>query len=357
MPKPCPIRQRSPFPIGPGGAPLLAATVNMGNPHAIFFVDDLDAYDLAVLGPALEHDPLFPERANISLRSGARARSYRRARLGARRGPRPMPAARPPARSWSPRRAGAHRSQCDVSLPGGDLRHRLARSDDHVVMDGPGRIRIRGDPGLDAGSRTRRREAAHAQARASKSSISAAGSTSSKAKPCAAPPSAPGRDDLVIVNTCAVTAEAARQARQTIRRLKREAPERTIIVTGCAAQIEPQHFRRHARGRARARQRGEDCAPRRSGPAWRSASPSAIIFAASAVPPARGAVEDHTRAFLAIQTGCDHRCTFCIIPFGRGASRSTPMEDVLGRCRVCVDAGLSRDRADRRRSHLLWRAI
>ncbi len=149
---------------------------------------------------------------------------------------------------------------------------------------------------------------------------------------------AAGRNDLVIVNTCAVTAEAARQARQTIRRLKREAPERTIIVTGCAAQIAPQNFAAMPEV-AQVLGNAEKLAAEAFRPGVAERIAVGDIFAASAVPPARGAVEDHTRAFLAIQTGCDHRCTFCIIPYGRGASRSTPEEGVLAAAENCVAQG------------------
>jgi threonylcarbamoyladenosine tRNA methylthiotransferase MtaB len=148
-----------------------------------------------------------------------------------------------------------------------------------------------------------------------------------------------GHDNLVIINTCAVTAEATRQARQTIRRLKREAPERTIIVTGCAAQTAPQNF---AAMPEVAKVLGN--AEKLAAEAFRQMGSARIavgdIFAAPAAPPpAQGALEDHTRAFLAIQTGCDHRCTFCIIPYGRGPSRSTPMETILAAAETCVAQG------------------
>ncbi|WP_245411337.1 tRNA (N(6)-L-threonylcarbamoyladenosine(37)-C(2))-methylthiotransferase MtaB [Methylovirgula ligni] len=149
---------------------------------------------------------------------------------------------------------------------------------------------------------------------------------------------AAGRENLVIVNTCAVTAEAARQARQTIRRLKREAPERTIIVTGCAAQIAPQTFAAMPEV-AQVLGNAEKLAAEAFRPSAAGRIAVGNIFAASAVPPARGAVEDHTRAFLAIQTGCDHRCTFCIIPYGRGASRSTPVDAILAAAENCVAQG------------------
>ncbi len=148
---------------------------------------------------------------------------------------------------------------------------------------------------------------------------------------------AAGRDNLVIVNTCAVTAEAARQARQTIRRLKREAPEREIIVTGCAAQIGAAAFAAMPEvGRILG-----NAEKLRAGAFTTRAARVEVgdIFAEPAVPPALGAVEDHTRAFLAIQTGCDHRCTFCIIPYGRGASRSTPADEIVAAAENCVAQG------------------
>ena len=126
---------------------------------------------------------------------------------------------------------------------------------------------------------------------------------------------AAGRGDLAIVNTCAVTAEAVRQGRQAIRRLKRAAPERRLVATGCAATIDEAGF---------AAMPDVDAVvanARKLDPAsWGDDRPSAAGPAAAA--------QDHTRAFLAIQTGCDHRCTFCIIPHGRGASRSVPPDAV-----------------------------
>jgi threonylcarbamoyladenosine tRNA methylthiotransferase MtaB len=140
---------------------------------------------------------------------------------------------------------------------------------------------------------------------------------------------AQGRSNLTIVNTCAVTAEAVRQAGQTIRRLKREDPRREIIVTGCAAQTDPQRFAKmpevaHVLGNA------DKVLPATWMPAH-DAHPAVTDIMerrADTLPLVEG-VEDHTRAFLGIQTGCDHRCTFCIIPFGRGPSRSVAQEDVI----------------------------
>jgi threonylcarbamoyladenosine tRNA methylthiotransferase MtaB len=150
---------------------------------------------------------------------------------------------------------------------------------------------------------------------------------------------AAGRDNLIIVNTCTVTAEAARQARQTIRRLKREAPEREILVTGCAAQTSPETFAAMpevARILGNVEKfRADAFAPRRN-----QRVDVGDIFVEPAPPPrALGSVEDHTRAFLAIQTGCDHRCTFCIIPYGRGPSRSTPADEIVAAARNCVAQG------------------
>lgn len=136
---------------------------------------------------------------------------------------------------------------------------------------------------------------------------------------------AAGHRDLTIVNTCAVTAEAVRQARQAIRRLKREAPGRTIAVTGCAATIDPAAFTGMPEvGRLIANR--EKTSPAVWG--W----PQAGL-----VPPE--APGRRTRAFLAVQNGCDHRCTFCVIPFGRGESRSVPATDVIAEAQRLVAAG------------------
>ncbi len=150
---------------------------------------------------------------------------------------------------------------------------------------------------------------------------------------------AAGRENLVIVNTCAVTAEATRQARQAIRRLKRERPEADIVVTGCAAQIEPAQF---AEMPEVARIVGN--AEKTRAATWERGQPERIkvpdILRAVPPPeaPAEG-IEDHTRAFLAVQTGCDHRCTFCVIPFGRGPSRSSPPETVLAAVQRLAEKG------------------
>jgi threonylcarbamoyladenosine tRNA methylthiotransferase MtaB len=148
---------------------------------------------------------------------------------------------------------------------------------------------------------------------------------------------AQGRSNLVIINSCAVTAEAARQARQAIRRIKRERPGAEIAVTGCAAQIDAARFAAMPEvsqviGNAEKTSPESWAAIDRSGV-------SEIMTAKTAPHVLSEGVEDHTRAFLAVQTGCDHRCTFCVIPFGRGPSRSVPMEDITVAARRLSDKG------------------
>jgi len=155
---------------------------------------------------------------------------------------------------------------------------------------------------------------------------------------------AAGLSDTVIVNTCAVTAEAVRQARQTVRRLRRERPNVRIVVTGCAAQTEPDSFAAMAEvDRVLGNHDKLDPA------AWRTP-----VMAATAVGRGPGeakiAVNDimavratalhlvegfegRCRAFVQVQNGCDHRCTFCIIPFARGPSRSVPMGEIVAQIR------------------------
>ena len=163
---------------------------------------------------------------------------------------------------------------------------------------------------------------------------------------------AAGLDDLVVVNTCAVTGEAVRQARQAIRRLRRERPETRIVVTGCAAQTEPENFAAMAevdRVLGNAEKLGPDAWMETRG--HLAAAPSFGLAAEEKI-----AVNDimavretalhlidgldgRARAFVQVQNGCDHRCTFCIIPFGRGNSRSVPMGEVVTQVRLLVERG------------------
>src|SRR5262249_20919945 len=149
-------------------------------------------------------------------------------------------------------------------------------------------------------------------------------------------------------NTCAVTAEAERQARQAIRRIHRERPGARIVVTGCAAQIDPQRYAlpgvAHVIGNAAklapATWAALDAPLQMNVPRLAPARISVSPFAArTAAPDPTPAFAAHTRAFLEVQQGCDHRCTFCVIPFGRGPSRSLPLERTLARVRDALAAG------------------
>jgi threonylcarbamoyladenosine tRNA methylthiotransferase MtaB len=162
-----------------------------------------------------------------------------------------------------------------------------------------------------------------------------------------------GLADTVIINSCAVTNEAVAQARQSIRRLKRERPSARIVVTGCAAQTQPAMFA----GMAEVdRVVGNDDKMR--GEAWRNARVAfdtsadfgiggsekiavADIMAVKAMAPhlLEGFQNGLPRVFVQVQNGCDHRCTFCIIPYGRGNSRSVPMGAVVDQVRALAERG------------------
>ncbi len=159
-----------------------------------------------------------------------------------------------------------------------------------------------------------------------------------------------GANDAIVVNTCAVTGEAVRQARQTIRRLARENPDSRLIVTGCAAQTEPETFADMGEvdlvlGNA------EKVDPLE----WRRiAGANTPDFGVSAAEKLRvndimqvrelaphmiDGLSERTRAFVQVQNGCDHRCTFCIIPFGRGNARSVPVGEAVQQVRRLVESG------------------
>lgn len=155
-----------------------------------------------------------------------------------------------------------------------------------------------------------------------------------------------GLENAVVFNTCAVTAEATRQARQAIRRMARTHPERQIIVTGCAAQIAPQGFAdmpevarvvgNQEKLKAQTWARGV--------PPGRNAEGALvevddIMERASVDASMVEGLEGRTRAFVQVQNGCDHRCTFCIIPYGRGPSASVPQETVVQQVRRLVGNG------------------
>jgi threonylcarbamoyladenosine tRNA methylthiotransferase MtaB len=143
-----------------------------------------------------------------------------------------------------------------------------------------------------------------------------------------------GVDGAIVVNTCAVTAEAVRQARQTIRRLKREQPDARIIVTGCAGQTEAKTFA--AMPEVDRVVGNEEKFSTESWTTGEKVAVSDIMSVKTMQPHAIDSIEGRTRAFVQVQNGCDHRCTFCIIPFGRGNSRSLPVEDVVAQARRLV---------------------
>ena len=131
-----------------------------------------------------------------------------------------------------------------------------------------------------------------------------------------------GEDNLVVVNSCAVTSEAVRQTRQAIRRARRDNPTARLLVTGCAAEIEREQI---------------SAMPEVDGLIANEAKldPRAWNVPAQAPPVAK----QRTRAFVAVQNGCDHACTFCVIPQGRGKSRSLSVEEVLGEVAQHVEEG------------------
>jgi threonylcarbamoyladenosine tRNA methylthiotransferase MtaB len=143
---------------------------------------------------------------------------------------------------------------------------------------------------------------------------------------------AAGLTGAVIVNTCAVTAEAERQARQAIRRARRRHPEARIFVTGCAAHLSPERYAALPEVDRvldnQAKLRPQSYLPEEAAPPDLSETAPHLV----------DGFEDKCRAFLQVQQGCDHRCTFCIIPYARGASRSVPMGGIVDQARRLIAA-------------------
>ena len=159
---------------------------------------------------------------------------------------------------------------------------------------------------------------------------------------------AAGLDNAVIVNTCAVTAEAVRKAKQEIRRLRRENPDAAVIVTGCAAQTEPETFAampevtrvigNHEKMQA------ETWRGIARGPDFIGETERVKVDDIMSVKETAGHLIDgfgRHRAYVQVQNGCDHRCTFCIIPYGRGNSRSVPAGVVVEQIKRLVDRGFN----------------
>jgi threonylcarbamoyladenosine tRNA methylthiotransferase MtaB len=151
---------------------------------------------------------------------------------------------------------------------------------------------------------------------------------------------AAGERDAVVFNTCAVTAEAVSQARQAIRKIRREQPSARIVVSGCAAQTETKTFSDmpevdHVLGNEE----------KLNSEVWQNLDVGKkivvgdIMAVKNTTPRLIDSLEGHTRAFVQVQNGCDHRCTFCIIPYGRGNSRSVPIDQVISQVRRVVTNG------------------
>ena len=154
---------------------------------------------------------------------------------------------------------------------------------------------------------------------------------------------AAGLTDAVFINTCAVTSEAVRQARQSIRRARRENPDVPIIVTGCAAQINPKEFAEMPEV-TRVIGNAEKMKAETFKPASLLDTPERVLVDdIMTVRETAGhlvdGIEGRARAFVHVQNGCDHRCTFCIIPYGRGNSRSVPAGEVVDQVKRLVASG------------------
>jgi threonylcarbamoyladenosine tRNA methylthiotransferase MtaB len=152
-----------------------------------------------------------------------------------------------------------------------------------------------------------------------------------------------GLDGAVLVNTCAVTAEAVRQAKQAIRKARREKPDAKIVVSGCAAQIDPQSFAAMPEVDLVLGNSEKLVAASYGAADFIGETARALVNDIMSVKETAGhlieGMDGRARAFVEIQNGCDHRCTFCIIPYGRGNSRSVPMGAVTEQIRKLVENG------------------
>ena len=271
-------RARIELQIGPIDKPILhsPSVVNVGNPHAVFWVDDVDAYDLGRFGPMLENHPIFPERANISLAARHVADVDHAAHLGARRRPdaglrlvRPVPPAvlrrrkrlhRAAGDGDAARRPAADRMARRRSHPDDRARRARARGRDRLA-GGVAELRPRGTATVGDAAPAARLSRLPRRIRVITLGCRLNAYESEVMRGHAA---AAGLDDAVIVNTCAVTAEAVRQARAddppAAARDTRRAHHRHRLRGADRARA----LRRHARGRSRHRQRREDAGRRRS---------------------------------------------------------------------------------------------
>ncbi len=146
----------------------------------------------------------------------------------------------------------------------------------------------------------------------------------------------PGEDAPIVVNTCAVTAEAERQARQAIRRIVRDQPGAPIVVTGCAVQVDPAPWAALP-GVTRVLGNVDKLRPA----SWSPGAGSQVSPSDATAPlPWVSNLEGHTRGFVQVQAGCDHRCTFCTIPFGRGPNRNVPPDQVVAQVAALAARGV-----------------
>lgn len=153
---------------------------------------------------------------------------------------------------------------------------------------------------------------------------------------------AAGLENAIIINTCAVTSEAERQARQTIRKLRREHPEAKIIVTGCSAQVNAESYTKMTEVDAVVGNDDKmkiDTYTNLKAPNHERLTVNDIMAVKETALHLVSGFDGKTRAFVQVQNGCNHRCTFCIIPYGRGNSRSVAIGEIVEQLRTLVDAG------------------
>jgi threonylcarbamoyladenosine tRNA methylthiotransferase MtaB len=152
-----------------------------------------------------------------------------------------------------------------------------------------------------------------------------------------------GLTDAVIINTCAVTSEAVRSARQTIRRAAKDNPDAPILVTGCAAQIDPDMFAKMPEVTRvignHEKMQAETWRPTELLGGHEKVRVNDIMSVRETAAHLIDGMEGRARAYVQVQNGCDHRCTFCIIPYGRGNSRSVPAGEVVNQVRRLVETG------------------
>ena len=148
-----------------------------------------------------------------------------------------------------------------------------------------------------------------------------------------------GRDDVVVINSCAVTNEAVRQTRQAIRKARKARPDAQLVVTGCAAQTDPAMFAAMPEVDRVLGNIDKLDATSFDPRANAKARVSDIMAVRQTAPHMVTSFAEHARAFVEVQNGCDHRCTFCIIPYGRGNSRSVPAGAVVDAVRALVERG------------------